>query len=747
MWPPTLSPVLRMPDLATTRSLLTFPELRHRRRFRRQTAGRVTGLATVLPQPQDDVVEPLFEAEPEIEIEAVVPEPVERVERVRLVAQDRPVVPASVLTRAVDEYVGEPVEPVIPYRNYDIGRFVDQVTGSSAPGMDMATALAALAGFSSEATAAPPRRAPAPAPDSAEQSPQRGRSQAEGQSRPRPTLGQSRRRGVGHPGQPEPAPMPDVEITLEPPESLLRKASQRPTPPSPDVPAPEPTRVEAAEPPVVERVAPEPAEPVVGTPESPPAAPIEPVSTEQPPAEPTAVAPPQPEQPRPVRRLGLGDPLPSVPPRATQPRSPLSAAPPTPPATPSPAAGPPTPPTMADMISAPLPPAPKPAPPQAKTPEPAPQSVEHAPFEPPPPVAEPTSPPSVATTDPAVVDVMSVRPAQTWVFEQESPPGMPAVELPPLVHPVARRQVATRATVVTPVYRSTLATLPPPVEAVTTAPADVAVAVRSVVGVDVSDVPVRRGPEVTAAAQAVGARAFTTQAEVHLPAEAGHLDSPPTRALLAHELVHAAQQRVLGAALPSETSPEGQLLERTAVATERWVRGDPPPQPALVHRPTPPDNGTVQAAVEQTRLLARQVDRIAEAQAAMTSTAQPIQRAPDGEPTSTMVAPPPETGPTITATPANAATMFSSWSLTDVIAPERTEDGTPDIAELRDALAGLRQSVSELADRQPQELAPNLNDHATLDDLAGKLFGRIRSRLRRELLVDRERSGRLTDFR
>jgi hypothetical protein len=34
-----------------------------------------------------------------------------------------------------------------------------------------------------------------------------------------------------------------------------------------------------------------------------------------------------------------------------------------------------------------------------------------------------------------------------------------------------------------------------------------------------------------------------------------------------------------------------------------------------------------------------------------------------------------------------------------------------------------------------------------LDDLAGKLYGRLRGRLAAELLLDRERSGLLMDFR
>jgi len=38
-------------------------------------------------------------------------------------------------------------------------------------------------------------------------------------------------------------------------------------------------------------------------------------------------------------------------------------------------------------------------------------------------------------------------------------------------------------------------------------------------------------------------------------------------------------------------------------------------------------------------------------------------------------------------------------------------------------------------------------DNLDLDQLAGQLYDRLRSRLRREFLVDRERSGLLTDYR
>lgn len=759
MWPPTLSPVLRMPELASTRSLLAFPELRHRRRSRRRPAGHVTGLATVVPQ-----TDGVFDAEPEPmedqgipeltvaeplplreQVEDVVrverPARVEHVARVRLVAHDRPVESAPVLTRAVDEYVGEPVEPATPYRTFDIARFVDQVTGgTSAPGMDAATALAALAGFSSEVTTPPPLAAPRPA---AQEPPP-----PSGASRPRPTLGQSRRRGVGQrsgqqetvqpqsetePGPPRPPEPPESPESSESPVPL----AHRPIEPEPTIP-PMPHMPQVAEPSPVGWAAAEPTvQPTVGPAETSRTSTVADAGSAEQPAVHRTHAKQQPS----TRRLGLGEPLSSPPPKAGERRPPSPTRPSTPVTLPAPE--PVQRRSIADMLAEPLPLAPKPEPPQAKP------LAEPTPPEPQPVIAErrnPSEAPSVPAADASPPDVTSVPPAQTSFLAQESPPEPATTTLPDLV-------LAPRAPIV---YRATLDTLPPPAPIVTTAPADVAVAVRSVVGVDVSDVPVRRGPEVTAAARALKARAFTSDGEVHLPIEAGHLDSPPARALLAHELVHAAQQRVFGAALPPETSAEGQALEQAAVTTERWVRGDPvttdtvtstgtPATAALVHRPAPLQTVMVRAAVEQTRKLARQVDRIAEAQAVATSTAEPIQRAPDSGFTPTLAPEPSADGSSVTTT-TSTSTVLSSWSLADVIGRESTSDDTRGIDELREAIAGLRQSVDALADR-PEPDTPDLDDHTTLDDLATKLFGRIRSRLRRELLVDRERAGRLTDFR
>src|SRR6185295_15912101 len=86
-------------------------------------------------------------------------------------------------------------------------------------------------------------------------------------------------------------------------------------------------------------------------------------------------------------------------------------------------------------------------------------------------------------------------------------------------------------------------------------------------------VKVHRSPESGSAAKSMQARAFTTGGEIHLPSEHGPLDREPARSLVAHELVHVAQQRQLGANLPTEDSHHGRELEsqaqRVEVATQQ----------------------------------------------------------------------------------------------------------------------------------------------------------------------------------
>lgn len=145
---------------------------------------------------------------------------------------------------------------------------------------------------------------------------------------------------------------------------------------------------------------------------------------------------------------------------------------------------------------------------------------------------------------------------------------------------------------------------------VTRAPAELAQALRSSHGIDVTDVPVHRTLDAATEARQIGARAFTRGGRVFLPEDAGALTSSQARGLLAHELVHAAQQRRLGGALPGEGSTEGRLLEAEAVAAERqYSTSTIADEAELVHAPKPVsahwvDNRITQRAPEAIDYLA-----------------------------------------------------------------------------------------------------------------------------------------------
>jgi hypothetical protein len=126
---------------------------------------------------------------------------------------------------------------------------------------------------------------------------------------------------------------------------------------------------------------------------------------------------------------------------------------------------------------------------------------------------------------------------------------------------------------------------------------------------DVADVPVYRGPKVGEAAKSRGARAFAAGGAVFLPDEAGPVDSPRARGLLAHELVHAVQQRTLGPRLPAPDSPLGQRLEAEAQAAERYYAdeaGAAEPAP-LIHAPLPAPAPTQEPDLTATAQLATEL--------------------------------------------------------------------------------------------------------------------------------------------
>jgi len=113
-------------------------------------------------------------------------------------------------------------------------------------------------------------------------------------------------------------------------------------------------------------------------------------------------------------------------------------------------------------------------------------------------------------------------------------------------------------------------------------PSDLVHVVRNATGVDVSGTRIDRSADVTERAASMGALAFTDGETVHLPAELGPHDEGPTRAVLAHELVHVAQQRALGSRLPGEGTPEGIELEHQARAVQRAIDDRTPVVPTFL---------------------------------------------------------------------------------------------------------------------------------------------------------------------
>jgi hypothetical protein len=205
------------------------------------------------------------------------------------------------------------------------------------------------------------------------------------------------------------------------------------------------------------------------------------------------------------------------------------------------------------------------------------------------------------------------------------------------------------------------------------------------------------------AAREMDADAFTVDDTVVIPPDHGPLDEGRGQQLLAHELVHIRQQRSLGPDLPSEESSAGQSLEREARSAES-IAARPaavPPELTLARRPGPrPTDAGTEARLPGTL---RAVAAVAERE----------DRAPS-EPPAAMVDPSmaPETAASL-PTGGDVATQRS-------VASETGENAT-----------------------SPDEAGGD----GDMDDMARQLYERIRYRLRRELLLDRERGGYLTDMR
>jgi hypothetical protein len=333
-------------------------------------------------------------------------------------------------------------------------------------------------------------------------------------------------------------------------------------------------------------------------------------------------------------------------------------------------------------------------------------------------------------------------------------------------------------------------------------PRTVAAAVGRLHRADVDDVQIVRGKDADRLAATEHARAVTRGGEVFIPASAGRLDTGRGAGLLAHELTHVIQQRRLGNSVPLEHSPAGRRLESEAAMTERHVRGDagapPPPQaasqpstqqpvPTQPPAPAPPAHGdddeaaksTVQDIQEQLIASGRAVRmpdgslvfpgsgaHLPHQRQSPTQPAIAMQRAPEDpapvsapEPGSSEPSYAPRSGmgsvPPADATPPSSAPRAAgSVPPADAPAPSSALPAVFDIAstsgtsrqpEFGDAPAPAAPAATPSA--SATEAAPEPAASLDIDDLARRVYGQVRTQLRSELLIDRERAGLLTDFR
>ena len=133
-------------------------------------------------------------------------------------------------------------------------------------------------------------------------------------------------------------------------------------------------------------------------------------------------------------------------------------------------------------------------------------------------------------------------------------------------------------------------------------PSDLRAQLEPMLNADLSDVPVHRGAPSARAASDMSARAFTVGSEVHLPDKLGPTSHGEARETLAHELTHVVQQRRLGSVAPDESSAAGEHMEAEArqvarrVATPQRVSVAPPaprrPSVPMVHHPPPQSAAT-----------------------------------------------------------------------------------------------------------------------------------------------------------
>ncbi len=297
---------------------------------------------------------------------------------------------------------------------------------------------------------------------------------------------------------------------------------------------------------------------------------------------------------------------------------------------------------------------------------------------------------------------------------------------------------------------------------------------------DVGSVRVHRGDEAARVAADAHARAITRGGEVFIPDTAGRLDTGAGRGLLAHELTHVIQQRRLGTSVPLEHSPAGRRLESEASMTERHVRGDAgaPPPPVAAQPATPAPAAPTPAAPaddDDARATARDIQdeliasgrafrmpdgsivfpgagmHLPEQRMAPTQPAVVMQRAPDDTTPMAADEPPPATGGAYTPASDMGFLPMQELPATQNAAPSPAAASAPTESWPQPIAAAAPSSTTSpaiaAAPQAEQASTPEPAPPIDIDDLARRVYGQVRTQLRSELLIDRERAGLLTDFR
>ena len=295
--------------------------------------------------------------------------------------------------------------------------------------------------------------------------------------------------------------------------------------------------------------------------------------------------------------------------------------------------------------------------------------------------------------------------------------------------PVSVSQRRDSGPSVVPITRqpSAAAPSPPTITPPERVPADLRAQLEPMLGADLSDVPVHRGPSSQRAAADMRAKAFTHDTEVHLPEKLGPTSHGEARESLAHELTHVVQQRRLGNVAPNEESAAGAQMETEARNVARRVST---PERVSVTQPVP-RRPTVPLLYNTPGRSASGPSAHSSMPSSSLSTAQAIDMAHHIE--GAAVA-----GGMGTRSPAGGVTFGGSPSGTaSSMGAQRAPEG-----ESASANQPNRILDAPLPSAQTDQLSPE-----RLDELASRLYDGIRSRLRHDLLVQRERAGALFDNR